>query len=280
MNILTTSQKRAPTAQARPSTLATVTPVVYLPEPLREAQAYACPICKDRGWLRVDVPVGHPQFGKPIQCTCQKQEMIEQAQARTYTWLGQDRQEAMELEQKTFEMFTRREAFWQQFAYDQASGYASMVRAQSVGQPNMLFKGNVGTGNTHLACAILNLVRAAGIPCLFATAPELFTVMYAAEFARKDTIIMQAATTPLLVLDDIDKLHIRLERSPTTKPGSYQKSVLFDVLNHRYRVHRPTILTTNEQSGLDRWLDEATQDRLLGNALTIEMLGRSQRRGG
>src|SRR5436305_1478192 len=27
-------------------------------------------VCRGNGWLRVDVPYGHPQFGKPVPCMC------------------------------------------------------------------------------------------------------------------------------------------------------------------------------------------------------------------
>ena len=34
-----------------------------------------CPICGGRGWLTVDVPVGHPDFGQVITCECQQRDM-------------------------------------------------------------------------------------------------------------------------------------------------------------------------------------------------------------
>lgn len=250
-------------------------PKVQVPAPVRIVEAELCPICKGAGWLRLDVPVGDPRFGKPVKCKCREQEGINAATAKTYTWLGLPEDD---LGLKTFESFTRRKEAWQQRAHDMASGYASMVIAQTAGQENLCFKGSVGTGKTHLAAAILNRARAAGIPCLFATAPEFFTALYAADFDDKETLINQAATTPLFCLDDIDKLHIKPSNDPEMPSGSYQKGVLFDMLNRRYRARRPTIITTNAQAGLDRWLDEATQDRLLGNALHIEMIGTSQRR--
>lgn len=250
-------------------------PEVKVPAPLRIVESELCPICKGAGWLRVDVQVGDPRFGKPVKCRCREQATARAATAKTYTWLGLAEDD---LGQKTFETFTRRNEVWQQRAFDLASGYASMVIAQTAGQENLCFKGSVGTGKTHLAAAILNRARAAGIPCLFATAPEFFTALYAAEFDAKEALINEAATTPLFCLDDIDKLHVKPSNDPEIPSGSYQKGVLFDVLNRRYRARRPTILTTNAQAGLDRWLDEATQDRLLGDALHVEMIGASQRR--
>src|SRR5260221_5608631 len=36
-----------------------------------------CPICKGAGYLRADVPYGHPSFGKPIACECKEAERKE-----------------------------------------------------------------------------------------------------------------------------------------------------------------------------------------------------------
>ena len=33
-----------------------------------------CAICGNIGWLRVEVPVGHPSFGKAVQCGCQRRD--------------------------------------------------------------------------------------------------------------------------------------------------------------------------------------------------------------
>lgn len=245
-----------------------------LPSPVTTPSG-VCPICKGAGFLRSNVPFGHPQFGKAVACQCKEQERVRRGKSKTYTWLGLEEDD---LAQNTFDSFNRRTEPYQQMAHDTAKGYASMVIAQPAGQNNLLFLGTVGVGKTHLATAILNMVRLAGIPCLFATAPELFTALYAADFDRKEDIIAQAGSAPLFCLDDIDKLHIREERNSDLEPGSYQKRILFDILNRRYRGRRPTIITTNAQAGMDRWLDEATQDRITKNALVVEMVGESQRR--
>src|SRR5581483_5278166 len=31
-----------------------------------------CPICQGAGWVRVEVPVGDPMFGKAVMCDCRK----------------------------------------------------------------------------------------------------------------------------------------------------------------------------------------------------------------
>src|SRR5690349_14811534 len=41
-----------------------------------DREAVSCPICKDAGYLRMDVPLGHPNFGRifPCQCTVERRE--------------------------------------------------------------------------------------------------------------------------------------------------------------------------------------------------------------
>ena len=34
-----------------------------------------CERCGGRGWVTIEVPVGHPEFGQIVSCTCQEQEL-------------------------------------------------------------------------------------------------------------------------------------------------------------------------------------------------------------
>lgn len=197
------------------------------------------------------------------------------AVSRTYTWLGID-QERLSL--MTFETFNP-DAQPAQYrnailsAYDFARGYAAMCLANCTGQPNVLFVSpGFGTGKTHLACAILNRLREHGVPCLFTTAQDLFNCLYAAPFEDKPIILRQASDTPLLVVDDLDKLHV-----PTETDGAFQKRTLFDILDRRYKGQRPTIITTNKED-LSQWLDEATISRLSENIQPVPMVGADYRR--
>ena len=38
---------------------------------------WRCPVCKDAGWVRMEVPVGHPNFGRLIHCECRFSEQAE-----------------------------------------------------------------------------------------------------------------------------------------------------------------------------------------------------------
>src|SRR6188768_3604344 len=49
------------------------------PEYISSADGEVCPICQGAGWLRIDVPIGHPSFGRLIKCSCQKDIEARQA---------------------------------------------------------------------------------------------------------------------------------------------------------------------------------------------------------
>lgn len=256
----------------------------------REAVTYVCESCGVVEPIAIDIG-GTARIGYlRRECDCQRRErdrlevinalaaarteFAQKSASRTYTWLSIDQPE---LALMTFENFNpdgqpERYRAATLSAYDYARGYASMCLANVSGQPNILFQGKYGTGKTHLACAVLNQLREHGIRCLFTTAQDLFDSLYAAPFDEKPIILRQASDTPLLVLDDLDKLHVA-----QSTDGAFQKRTLFDILDRRYKGHRPTIITTNEQTDLSPWLDGATISRLLHNLQSIPMNGADYR---
>ena len=183
---------------------------------------------------------------------------------RCYTWLGRDAQE-IGLEGKTFGNFDHSL---------QTDAFKFCINYDPLRDPcNVIFMGSVGTGKTHLAAAIVNGQKAKGVPCLWATAQNLFNALYAASFDGKLSIIEQFGSTKLAVLDDIGQLNVK--ESPS---GSYQKKTLFDLINRRYVRHLPTIITTNEPESMGDCLDVATRDRLYEHCKLLEMNGESYRR--
>src|SRR5437763_6566379 len=123
--------------------------------------ASICPICKGAGYLRADVPYGHPQFGKPIACACKEAECAEMR-----------RQQLNELSNlaafrdKGFANFNKRvpgvlEAFRAATAFAQhPTGWLLLI-------------GSNGCGKTHLAAAIASQCLLQGSLVLFITAPDL-----------------------------------------------------------------------------------------------------------
>src|SRR5258708_11921565 len=178
-------------------------PSVSLPAAMRVVPGHGCSLCHGDGWLRRDVALGHPEFGKPVRCQCRVEESTRRSLSRTYSWLGASEDQVQALEAMTFASFNPVANGDQvAHAYRRAQDYARSLHEHVTEQKNALFVGPYGVGKTHLACAILNAARAQGIGCLFAGGNELFQALYDSNFDER--ILRQAIEIPLLCLDDLD----------------------------------------------------------------------------
>jgi DNA replication protein DnaC len=224
-----------------------------LPAP---APRSVCPICKGAGYLRVDVPFGHPNFGKPVPCECKEAERKEKR-----------RQQLIELSDlsafhnKSFKNFNIR--FQGIHPCVQEAFHAAREFAHN---PNgwLVLIGPNGCGKTHLAAAIANQTLADGAVVLFTVVPDLLAHLratfgpsapeaYEQRFAK-----MREAE--VLILDDL---------------GAHQSSAwanekLFQLLNYRYNSGYPTVITANKQ-GL-AGLDERILSRISDNALVTRII--------
>ncbi|MDY6878262.1 MAG: ATP-binding protein [Chloroflexota bacterium] len=196
-----------------------------------------CPTCRGLGYLRADVPVGHPDFGKLVPCTCRLAEL---AQRRVATLRTLSDLEV--LARMTFETFLpempglpsdkQSNLRW---AYEEARTFAKRPEGW------LVLKGGYGCGKTHLAAAIANECIERGQPVLFITVPDLLDHLRAA-FAPSspadfDTRFEQVRTTPVLILDDLG--------TESSTPWAQEK--LFQVLNYRYSARLSTVITTNHE---------------------------------
>lgn len=194
-----------------------------------------CPLCGGAGYLRIDVPVGHPDFGRLEICSCRRGEVSARIQRRLYALSRLD-----DLDQLTFESFKpegrigigEQEQKSIEGAFQRARHFASNPEGW------LLLIGGYGVGKTHLAAAIANQTVASGVPTLFHTVPDLLDGLRAA-FSSQDTSFEErfeeVRRAPLLVLDDLG----------TQNATEWAREKLFQILNHRYVNHLPTVLTTN-----------------------------------
>ena len=226
------------------------------------ADAEVCPTCGGQGWVRRDVPVGHPDFGRAFPCLCQVQrsETNRLARLQRYSNLGV-------LHAVTFETLAPSgpgvgpEAHAR---YDAALRAALGFAAQPAG--SLLLTGGHGTGKTCLAAAAANRLMAQAHPVLFTFVPDLLDQLrggYADDAALShDELFEQVKNVPVLILDDIG--------AHNGTPWAEEK--LFQVVNHRYLNGLPTILTSGVP--LER-LDGRLQSKLTDprNALVIDLGG-------
>jgi DNA replication protein DnaC len=196
-----------------------------------------CPLCKGLGYLRMDVPVGHPDFGKLVPCTCRLAEVAEQRASALRTMGDLDI-----LSRMTFDTFIPEghglppeKQVNLRWAYEEARSFAENPTGW------LVLKGGYGCGKTHLAAAIANACVERGQPVLFITVPDLLDHLRAA-FAPSspveyDTRFDQVRTASVLVLDDLG--------TESSTPWAQEK--LFQIFNYRYNARLPTVVTTNRE---------------------------------
>ncbi len=194
-----------------------------------------CPICHGLGYIRQDLPVGHPDFGKLQICTCRHAQISQQVHRRLFSLSNLN-----ELSHLTFENFqTRgRVGYWpaQADSLERACNQARVFAQNLNGW--LLLQGKNGCGKTHLAAAIANQAVNTGVPTLFITVPDLLDSLrfaYQDPDATFEERFEDIRSSPLLVLDDFG--------TQNATPWAQEK--LFQILNYRYINHLPLVVTTN-----------------------------------
>jgi DNA replication protein DnaC len=200
-----------------------------------DAQA-PCPICQGAGYLREDVPVGHPRFGKLIACRCLQAKLEAQHISSLRAVSNLDA-----MDRYTLDSFmpdgvglTEEKRKNLRKVYEVARGYAQEPRGW------LVLLGGYGCGKTHLAAAIANEQVAKGRSALFVVVPDLLDHLRAAYSphspATYDERFDQVRNAPLLILDDLG----------TQSSTNWAQEKLFQIFNHRYNARLPTVVTSNQ----------------------------------
>jgi DNA replication protein DnaC len=190
-----------------------------------------CPVCKGAGYLRADVPFGHPNFGKPIACECKEVERKEKRrlQLQGMSNLG-------DVGNKSFQNFNPEISGIVRRAFQEVVNYAEDPKGW------LVLIGPNGCGKTHLAAAIANQYLEEGAAVLFITVIDLLEHLRAT-FAPTSTVVYdqlfsRMREAALLVLDDLG--------AHQSSPWANEK--LFQLLNYRYNLCIPTIITMNNSA--------------------------------
>ena len=214
-----------------------------------EALAEVCPVCGGAGFLRRDLPLDDPEFGKVVPCSCAATESEAERQDRLqrYSSLGP-------LTRLTFDNLIANGRSSNPRDRQLFAGLVADAKAFAESpQGWMLIHGPSGAGKTHVAAAIANGCLAKGIPALFVVVPDLLDHLRSAYNPNSevgyDTLFEQVRGAPLLILDDLG----------TQNATAWAQEKLFQLLNHRYGARLPTVVTTN--LSVER-LDERLRMRL------------------
>jgi DNA replication protein DnaC len=157
---------------------------------------------------------------------------------------------------RTFDNF-RANSQGQAAALSVAKEYVENFKKHKKNGTGLIFSGLPGTGKSHLAAAILQGVMPDNAG-LYITCMGLIRAVRGTW--RKDSeqseseVLRNFCNVPLLVLDEIGVQY----------GTDGEQTILFDVLDRRYREMRPTILLTNQATaGFKEFIGERSFDRLV-----------------
>jgi DNA replication protein DnaC len=217
-----------------------------------------CPVCGGLGFVRMNVPVDHPDFGKLFPCECKLAEAEERRRQHLRAVSNLDH-----LSRLTFETFVPDgyglppdKAANLRSAYQQAQQYAADPKGW------LIFFGGYGCGKTHLAAAIANQAVERGQAVLFVVVPDLLDYLRATFGPNSpvgfDERFEEVRSAPLLVLDDLG----------TQSSTAWAQEKLFQILNYRYNARLPTVITSNQS--LEE-IDVRIRSRMMDSNLVVIM---------
>lgn len=199
-------------------------------------KAPVCPLCRGAGFVRRDLPPGHPEFGRAVPCSCSADKVRAQRKQRLYQLsnIGSlKRMTFADFHSEGYGMNDLRKGNLR-LAYDKAMRFAHDPKGW------LLLRGGYGCGKTHLAVAIANHRIEQGEQPLFVVVPDLLDHLRATYGPNSevsyDERFEQIRNASLLILDDLG----------TQNATSWAQEKLFQLFNHRYNMQLPTVVTTNQ----------------------------------
>jgi DNA replication protein DnaC len=195
-----------------------------------------CPDCGGIGFVRRDVPLHHPDFGRVDICGCRQEEVMRSTYQRLYRLSNLDAFRGMVFENFNTEGLVGMSD--EQIRSLNTARNAAQYYAQHL-DGWLLLLGTYGVGKTHLAAAIANFTVSLGVETLFLTVPDLLDWLrfsYGSEGANFEERFEEIRNIRLLVLDDLG----------TQNATPWAEEKLYQIFNHRYVNHLPTVITTNQ----------------------------------
>lgn len=208
-----------------------------------------CPQCLNRGAIAIPKEDGNVSVQV---CDCLK--------VRRCIWEMERSGLKNIIREKTFEAYTATED-WQMAIKAGAVAYADELKGW------LLFCGQSGSGKTHLCTAICRHRLLTGDEVRYMPWRDKITEIKALSLDndRRAEIVQGFKNAQILYIDDLYKGGRAVDGS--SKPTEADIGFAYEIIDHRYRNHLPTIISTEKTPQELVEIDEATGGRI------IEMAG-------
>ena len=164
----------------------------------------------------------------------------------------------------TFETFNLESRFGEQLA---ALSIAKQVAEKWAAKPkNWLYlTGDYGTGKTHLTAAIAHRLYEQGYDIIFATMQDLLDYLDESydrrANARLDERLHEVVNAPVLLLDDLRLANASLRQ--------YER--IFQILDKRYLLRKPTVISSSEPTDSDERLATRLNDKRICKVIELRV---------
>ncbi len=221
---------------------------------------YECPKCSDTGFS---------DDGKMCDCMRQKLRMAGYESSGLGQLLTTQRFDNFSLDyyrqdEKTYRTMSTIAHVLQEYAATFSPGTKG-----SAASDNLLLVGGTGLGKTHLSTAVAKTVLDAGHDVLYTTAVGMVAAFEAERFGNRmgmseEDNLDRYYAADLLIIDDLG----------TEVSNQFTVSTLYNVINTRLNMRRPTIISTNlMQDELRRRYWDRITSRLFGEYRILLFLG-------
>jgi DNA replication protein DnaC len=262
------------------------------------APAFMCETCEDKGYVRPDVPFGHSLFGKLIDCpapgceaaAANRQRRVEMrlksaAVPDKYKELSFTTWYSLPVTQRAGKELAAAAA-WCFAASAPGCAFSMAEAAVTAGQSSagydtedrswLVLQGDLGTGKTGLAAAIVHELTWNGHSIFFYRLQEMFKdIQRGYSDGTSDSTLTAVQTAPALVLDEFN-----VPVGADGKASQDKQRLLEEIIRYRTSRALPTVITCNlDQAALTKMWGERTIDVVAEAAHWIVLTGQKIRRG-